>query len=194
MKNILGMLALAGTLTAASSSFAASYYAGVGIVNNEVEEIDLRSVEGIFGINQNDYIAWEARVGFGLGSTSETNYESGEDGFDAVASNDFKISNTVGLFVKPQYSVEHAKFYGLLGYSKIKIKADNLSLTVNGEKVDLTEWDEYQGSISDSDSGATFGFGAGLLFESHTINLEWRRAMLDEIDVDSLSVSYLYSF
>lgn len=196
MKNTARTLAFMCAIIASGSAFSASYYAGVGITNNEFEnkDVSLRTLEGLVGLNQNEFLGWEARVGFGLDS-DVLSYSIDEPEVvdeNLYVASDVKISYSFGLFVKPQYAFKNIKFYSLLGYSKVNLKADNFRATLNGQAIDLSEFDDSEQNTFDEE-GLTFGIGAGLLQGRHSLNLEWRRVD-SGVDTDSLGVNYQYSF
>lgn len=183
MKKAIGTLVLAVSALSSGSVLANSYW-GVGISSYELESefdglkmtADVRGIEGAYGFESSPNIAWEVRLGLGLGD-DDINFSMGNNSTTLGIS--YKVSSYFSGYFRPQYVTENFQFYGLLGYSSV-------SGEVSGG-----------GSSEDtSDDGLSYGVGAGIVFGgNNAINLEWKNlAAIDDGDITGLSLTYQRRF
>lgn len=157
---VLGLsLGVAGMAVQAEST-----YWGVGVSQNEMNSqyfdldlsADVQGLEAVVGIETSPYIAWELRLGFGLGDDDIVVSYGGESESTGI---NFQVDSYVSGYFRPQYVTQNFQIYGLLGFSNI-----NANLSSNGYSED------------DSSSGISYGVGAGYIFsEQFSVNIEWKK-------------------
>ena len=76
------------------------------------------------GYNVNEYFALEGRYSNALGDLS---VDGSINGFDGGMNLGGKMSN-IAFYFKPMYTSDDVTFYGLLGYGKVKLELDSLSI------------------------------------------------------------------
>lgn len=165
MKNILFVITLA--LFYNSPSFAASagesygglQYALVTYDEDGFDEVEPTALVGRYGHFINDNVAIEGRIGFGLQ----------DDTVDAGAFDiDIEVDSLYGIYgVFHTSSNSDTNFYGVLGFTKGEIEGSAFGLTV-----------------SEDDSGLSYGFG---------VNIKWfsieYMSYLDDDDWDATAIS-----
>jgi hypothetical protein len=183
MKKSIRTLALVVGALSSSSVLAGSYW-GLGFSNYELESefdgleltTDIRGIEGAYGFESSPNIAWEFRLGLGLGD-NDVKLSTGNNSFSSGIN--YKASSYFSGYFRPQYVTESFQFYGLLGYS-----------SVSGEL--------SGGGVSEdtSDDGISYGVGAGFIFsDNNAFNLEWKNlAAIDDGDITGLSLTYQRRF
>ncbi len=143
------------------------FYAGLGysclqMDIDEPEAIDIRSMIALSitaGYNFNEYFAIEGRYSVSLGDLEvETGNTERDESWD--------MSN-IGLYLKPQYSIDSFTLYGLLGYGQFTLDNDS-SYSVDG-----------------------FQYGAGISMmatDNIDVYVDYRR-LYDDEDFDGLSIN-----
>jgi Outer membrane protein beta-barrel domain len=184
MKNfVLFFVSLFSVLPASADS-----YFSVGLGNYEFDfdfpELpsgvkatnDIKGLEGVVGFESSPNIAWEARLGLGLGSSNTKVSYQGE----SVSTDlEYKAKSYFSGYFRPQYKNAHLQIYGLFGYSSIGGEAS------------------FEGGSEDTtDDGFSYGAGAGVIFgKVNSINVEWKNlAKTDSGDITGLSVSFQRNF
>lgn len=183
-----GIAALAILATVSVGHANAQGYFGIGIgsyeMTTDLDDIydglkgtnDIKGLEGILGFEQNAYVAWEARLGLGLGSDNMVLHLQGEStGTDL----EYKAQSYFSGYFRPQYKGSRGQLYGLLGYTSISGEA-----SFDGEKEDT------------SDDGFSYGVGAGFQFsEVNSLNIEWKMlAKIDGGEAEGLSINFQRKF
>ena len=137
---------------------------------------DIKGLEGVLGFESSPNIAWEARLGLGLGSS---NTKISYQGQSVSTDLEYKAKSYFSGYFRPQYKNAHLQIYGLFGYSSIGGEA-----SFEGESEDTT------------DDGFSYGLGAGVIFgKVNSINVEWKNlAKTDSGDITGLSVSFQRNF
>ncbi len=142
------------------------FYAGLGysclqMDIDEPTDIDIRSMTAISataGYNFNEYFAIEGRYTASLGDLDV-------DTINTERSEAWDMSN-IGLYLKPQYSLDSFTLYGLLGYGQLTLDND-ASYSVDG-----------------------FQYGAGISMmatDNIDVYVDYRR-LYDDEDFDGLSI------
>ena len=143
------------------------FYAGLGysclqMDIDEPADIDIRSMTAlsiIAGYNFNEYFALEGRYSVSLGDLEvETGNTERDEAWD--------MSN-IGLYLKPQYSIDTFTVYGLLGYGQLTLDSDT------------------------SYSVGSFQYGAGINMmaaDNIDIYIDYRR-LYDDEDFDGISIN-----
>ncbi len=173
----IGRKILAGAVLASAVSLAqADFYAGGNILyinydESGVSDINPIALYGNVGKWLNDWLAVEARAGFGVRDDSARV-------FDVKA--DLELTHLVGAYVKAGIPNETMIFpYAVAGYSHLKAKVS-------------------VGSFSESDSGSDFSYGLGVDFrvtESAAVNLEYMRYYSKSgVDVDGITLGVNFRF
>jgi hypothetical protein len=166
---------------------AESYY-GIGFGSYELETDfgsiepgltgtnDIKGVEGYFGFEQNPYVAWELRLGLGLGGDNTVLHLGGES---AESDLKYTANSYFSGYFRPQYQAKNVQFYGLLGYSSVSGE-----MSFDGESEDT------------SDDGVSYGFGAGVIFSKvNAINVEWKNlAKIDGGEITGVSFNFQRKF
>lgn len=143
------------------------FYAGLGysclqMDLDEPTDIDIRAMTAISinaGYNFNKYFAIEGRYSVSLGDLDV-------DTMNTERSEAWDMSN-IGLYLKPQYSIDSFTLYGLLGYGQFTLDNDS-SYSVDG-----------------------FQYGAGISMmatDNIDIYIDYRR-LYDDEDFDGLSIN-----
>jgi opacity protein-like surface antigen len=143
------------------------FYAGLGysclqMDIDEPADIDIRAMTAISinaGYNFNKYFAIEGRYSVSLGDLDV-------DTMNTERSEAWDMSN-IGLYLKPQYSIDSFTLYGLLGYGQFSLDNDS-SYSVNG-----------------------FQYGVGINMmatDNIDIYIDYRR-LYDDEDFDGLSIN-----
>jgi Outer membrane protein beta-barrel domain len=137
---------------------------------------DIKGIEGVLGFESSPNIAWEARLGLGLGSSNtKVSYQG-----DSISTDlEYKVDSYFSGYFRPQYKTSNLQIYGLLGYT-----------SVGGEA-------SYEGESEDtSDDGFSYGVGAGVIFgKVNSLNVEWKNlAKTDSGDITGFSVSFQRNF
>jgi opacity protein-like surface antigen len=175
-------------LLAALSVFACAaqaeerFYAGGNVAfwnysqNDSDAKFNVSSLEGIAGYNVWKMINIEGRVGLGLESTTET------ASFGNVAEEiptKFSINNYASLYVKPELENDIAKFYGLLGVTRVDAESENRTTAL-----DL------------SVTGLSYGVGMGFFIaDSAVVNIEYRSLVQeDDYKFTGFSLGFDISF
>lgn len=137
---------------------------------------DIKGLEGVVGFESSPNIAWEARLGLGLGSS---NTKFSYEGQSVSTDLEYKAKSYFSGYFRPQYKNAHIQIYGLLGYTSIGGEA-----SFDGGSEDTT------------DDGFSYGLGAGFIFaEKNSLNIEWKNlAKTDSGDITGLSVSFQRNF
>ena len=131
---------------------------------------DANIIEGGIGFEQNPYLSWEARLGFGSGSDNITYTYDGI----SIDGGKYKITTHASVYARPQFKYEDFLIYGLLGYAGFKEKVENY-------------YDHYDGFV--------FGVGAGLVFGANSLSVEWKRMNPgDDVKLSGLSFVYQHDF
>jgi len=143
------------------------FYAGLGysclqMDIDEPADIDIRSMTALSitaGYNFNEYFAIEGRYSVSLGDLDvETGNTERDEAWD--------MSN-IGLYLKPQYSMDTFTVYGLLGYGQ------------------LTLDDDFSRSVS----SFQYGLGVNMMATDNVgIFIDYRR-LYDDEDFDGLSIN-----
>ncbi|HWV14470.1 MAG TPA: outer membrane beta-barrel protein [Cellvibrio sp.] len=181
MKKIIGSLTLIAASLASNMAAADSYW-GVGLSNYDLNinvlsndlTFNTKAIEGVFGIEVNDYVSWEARAGFGLSDDQATL----EYGYYSTGITSKTNSYFSGYF-KPHAGNKNIQAYGLLGYSSI-------SHTV-----------EILGSEEDTaDDGVSYGLGAEIFISgNNTLNFEWKQlAKIDGGEITGVTFAIHHRF
>ncbi len=137
---------------------------------------DIKGLEATWGFESSPNIAWEARLGLGLGSSNtKVSYQGESISTDL----EYKANSYFSGYFRPQYKASHFQIYGLLGYTSVGGEA-----SLEGESEDT------------SDDGFSYGIGAGVIFEKvNSLNVEWKNlAKTDSGDITGLSVSFQHNF
>ena len=143
------------------------FYAGLGysclqMDLDEPADIDIRAMTAISinaGYNFNKYFAIEGRYSVSLGDLDV-------DTMNTERSEAWDMSN-IGLYLKPQYSIDSFTLYGLLGYGQFTLDNDS-SYSVDG-----------------------FQYGAGISMmatDNIDVYIDYRR-LYDDEDFDGLSIN-----
>ncbi len=95
------------------------YYFGSGIGDWNYEEtavpdFSIKSLEGRVGYSFSKFVSVEGRLGLGVDDYSFT---------QAELTRSIKIDNYESFYLKPQYKIDNVTLYGLLGYTKAKVKS-----------------------------------------------------------------------
>ena len=167
-------------VTSAKTGFYAGLaYACIQTVNNEPNERYMGNGIQIFGgYNFNQYIAVEGRA---TASVGDINYQTWA-GVDEDLSGDFGDISNFGLYLKPQYSIDMFKVYGLLGFGQVSL--DN--------------------GTSYSDTGLQYGAGVSVAVTNDIdVHVDYRRLYDDtgfdnytnsDMTVNSWSLGVNYNF
>jgi opacity protein-like surface antigen len=143
------------------------FYAGLGysclqMDIDEPADMDIRSMTALSitaGYNFNEYFAIEGRYTAGLG---DLDVDIGNITSDKA----WDMSN-IGVYLKPQYSMEAFSLYGLLGYGQ------------------LTLDDDFSRSVS----SFQYGLGVNIMATDNVgIFIDYRR-LYDDEDFDGLSIN-----
>ncbi len=143
------------------------FYAGLGYscLQMDIDEpvdIDIRSMTALSitaGYNFNEYFAIEGRYTASLG---DLDVETG----NATSDESWDMSN-IGLYLKPQYSIDTFTLYGLLGYGQVTLDND----------------------FSRSASSFQYGLGINMMTTDNIdVYIDYRRLYNDE-DFDGLSIN-----
>lgn len=117
-------------------------------------EFNLGSLDIAGGMMFNDYLGFDARLGFGVKNDEKTVPISVLN-----AKVKTRISNYYGIYLRPQYQMGAFQAYGLFGYAGADVELEV-------EDTDLNDFG--------SDSGTSYGVGVGLSPDgSLFINLEY---------------------
>ena len=160
------------------------FYAGLGYaciqtVNDEPNERYMgNGIQLSAGYNFNQYIAVEGRV---TASVGDINYQTWY-GVDEDLSGDFGDITNFGLYLKPQYTINMFKVYGLVGFGQLSLDngtsysdtglqygagvsasvTDNIDIYVDYRRLyDDTGFDDYTNSDLTANSwslGVTYNF------------------------------------
>lgn len=182
---VLQVAALVAVLSSVAGHVSAqSAYYGVGFGKYELTTdfdsiydglegtTDIKGIEGVWGFEQTPYIAWEARLGMGLGSDNMVLHA---DGKSEETDLEYKVSSYFSGYFRPQYKGSNVQVYGLLGYS-----------SVGGEV-------SFDGESEDSsDDGFSYGIGAGFIFSGvNSLNIEWKNlAKIDGGEIKGVSFNF----
>jgi opacity protein-like surface antigen len=143
------------------------FYAGLGysclqMDIDEPADIDIRSMAALSitaGYNFNEYFAIEGRYTASLG---DLDFEIG----NATSDKAWDMSN-IGVYLKPQYSIDSFTLYGLLGYGQLTLDED----------------------FSRSVSSFQYGLGVNMMATDNVgIFIDYRR-LYDDEDFDGLSIN-----
>lgn len=184
MKKTLGALTVAVAALSSGLACADNYWA-LGVSSFELESsfdgfgmtADVKAIEGVYGFTSSPNIAWEARLGLGMGEEDIAFSYQGINNISIGAT--YKVDAYFSGYFRPQIVKENFQVYGLLGYS-----------SVSGET-------SFDGSSEDtSDDGFSYGVGAGFIFaEKSSINLEWKNlAKVDGGDIAGMTLNYQRKF
>ncbi len=102
-------------------------------------DVDFDSIMVNVGYNFHEYVAVEARYWFGLEQTADYGIA---DQYGYIYSTDASI-DTWGLYVKPQYTMDSFKVYGLLGYASSEYTLTDKMANVSakfGDTLDGFSW------------------------------------------------------
>jgi opacity protein-like surface antigen len=143
------------------------FYAGLGysclqMDIDEPADIDIRSMTALSitaGYNFNEYFAIEGRYSVSLGDLEvETGNATSDEAWD--------MSN-IGVYLKPQYSIDSFTLYGLLGYGQLTLDED----------------------FSRSVSSFQYGLGVNMMATDNiSMYVDYRR-LYDDEDFDGLSIN-----
>lgn len=179
MKKTLIALACGLMAGATSADNIQGWYAGGGVsyLDSGVSTDDNRSLgfsalEFMGGYKFKPYLGAELRVGTGFSSENGTVDEQNRD---------YSLSNYTSVYYRIESVNQIAKLYGLFGFSNISIDVDN---------------NETGTSSSNSDSGASWGIGAGFITGPKTnINFEYRTILSNsDNDFSGMTINYDYRF
>ena len=143
------------------------FYAGLGysclqMDLNVPENIDIRAMTAVSinaGYNFNQYFAIEGRYSVSLGDLDI-------DTMNTERSEAWDMSN-IGLYLKPQYSIDSFTLYGLLGYGQFTLDND----------------------ASYSADGFQYGLGVNMMAtDNMDVYIDYRR-LYDDEDFDGLSIN-----
>lgn len=153
----------------------------------------VKALEGQAGIILTPYISLEARVGAGLGESTESwqDIEEEDDGtitINSSAEGTYKTNYYASVYFRPYIANEKASLYGLLGYSTIDY--DYSVLTTVGGAVDA------DADLSDTDSGLSFGVGVSFVMSPNVdLIAEWKKTInADDFDMRGGHVGFIYKF
>ena len=135
IKSIAKLSLLASAMALTNSVSAENYYGGgINLIDYSIDEFgidaSLTTLTAKLGTKFNENLAFEGRIGFGVGD-------------DTVEGVDVELSNYFGVYFKGGFSATEKVYpYAVLGYTRGKLKASGPG-----------------GSISSSDSDVSFGIG-----------------------------------
>lgn len=156
------------TYAEAGTPYAGLKYSAWNYDDSDAPEFTLNSLEGVVGYSVNDRVSIEGRFGFGIGDDSDT-----EDGVKV----ELEIEKHFGIYVKPRMQMDGFELYGLLGLSRVELKAD---VSSNVAEIKVT------------DDETSFSYGVGVDFNatnSIAVNAEWRKLIAgDDYDISGPSV------
>ncbi|HMU67517.1 MAG TPA: hypothetical protein PKE57_10235 [Cellvibrionaceae bacterium] len=186
MKKQFLTLALALTAaTATSGALAATQYLALAVNRNSIDtnsnhftiSTDADTLEGIYGLEYNEFFAAEARLGLGI-NKGKRHLDGQEEALDL---GEIKIGSMYALYAKPQFNSGAFKAFALLGYAGYN-----------------SEWsfrdEDYYASSNTAYKGISYGLGAGWSFGQHVINIEWHRTKSKDTTIDSTAVSCQFNF
>ncbi|WP_096086660.1 porin family protein [Agaribacterium haliotis] len=186
----LALVAVATSATLVQADNRKGFYAGGGISvmdtgiksdrvpwagNPEVQyptpNLTLTQIDVLGGYKYSPWLGAEARLGTGIKDNQNTNYE-------------YALKYYASLYWRPEVTNQHAKLYGLLGYSSVG--------------VDVTARADDTVISSDSYSGLSIGWGAGFtLSHKSNFNIEFKRLVEssdDALKMSGISLIYDYRF
>lgn len=150
----------------------------------------LNMVEGVAGLRLIEYVAVEARGGFGFNTARDTYYELVDTGTVDTDGNAIFTENAIpgevelggygSFYFKPMLENEKATLYGLLGYTIADVQhADSTAI-----------W------FDDAESDLSYGFGVSFkLWEKAELTAEWRKLInAEDFDIRGGSIGFLYTF
>lgn len=193
MKKLVAAIAALTVLGAGQATAEVTSYVGVAYTGFQYEEdlaglpLNQSSVEfdvSAFtlkgGFQLNDYLALEARVGFGISDDSET-----LTGSTSVKSG-LELNNYLGAYIKAGLPLGEVFYpYVMAGVTRFDFEASATNLN-NG----------FSARGDDSDNDVSFGVGADIrLGEHHTVNAEYANFYdKDSVEIDGFSLGYTYRF
>ncbi len=162
------------------------FYVGLGAgelyVNDDVtdEEISVTKLLLQAGYQYNEYLSLEGRYAFGLG---DPDYDAGN--FSSLSNGYTDDLSTWGLYVKPKYPIGDISLYALLGYGGIIL--DDL---MDGDAVEHGFHWGLGARYSFTKEVSVFADYVSLYDDTGFDN----RAELDDVDADTWTVGFSYSF
>ncbi|BDM66185.1 hypothetical protein NFHSH190041_36370 [Shewanella sp. NFH-SH190041] len=168
MKKALAVLTLAVLSPLANAGgYIGGNYAAIEYTESGLDpELSLGAISVIGGYRFNEYIAIEARAGFG----------AGDDSYNGVK---LELDSYYGAYAKLGMPIENFYPYILAGYTR-----GELTLSAMGF------------SISDSDSDISYGIGLGYqINQNFSLNAEYSNLLdKDGVTLDGFSIGVNYAF
>ncbi len=183
------------------------FFVGAGTTYTEAFEypgledpIKIKSVELLAGYKYNNLLGIEVRYGGGYDSKEfDTAIPTDDEEAEAqIADTEYEVDDYYSIYYKPELINEEARLYGLIGYTSMDrtVKFNNPALAagylVHSPTFDPQE-DEINedGELTNSDSGFSYGIGAGWFVNKHfNINVEYR--ILMKTSDERLSTAGIY--
>ena len=179
MKKILRVssICLGIFLISVASSNAANIrpYAGVNyFFANYEDDYDIEADSGVagikLGVDINDYIGIEMRVGVGVD----------DDTIDVLGVDvKVEVDHAYGLYVRPKFRQEQVQVYGLLGFTEIEYEVSVFGLSIEDDETD-------------------FSFGAGLEYffnDNVSVSVEYMQLLdKDDYEVESYNIGFTYYY
>lgn len=151
-------------VAAAPAPTNSGFYAGLGYsclqMGLDTPDLDVQAMTAIsasVGYNINNYLAVEGRYTASLGDLSVETWNTDVD-------ESWDMSN-IGLYLKPQYSIDRFKLYGLLGYGQVT----------------------FDNGTSYSEAGLQYGGGvSAMATDNIDVYVDYRR-LYDDTDLDGFA-------
>lgn len=216
MKNLL--LAALSTVAISAHAWEPDVYVGANGASLQYKHqsvgtnFTINTLEGVAGMRLHEYIAVEARLGFGANTArgdtlsvvtsvfdnSETT-EVDETEF-TITSADYEVKSAgyASIYLKPMISNEKASLYGLFGFTNVEVEHTGVVNTmITDADGNVLSSSTAEGALfDDSEGNLSYGFGASFhLWEKVELNAEWKKLVNgDEFDMRGGSIGFLYKF
>lgn len=172
---IMGATALPAAAMANQHSYVGVQFSQVEYKESGVPDVEPTAIAIKAGAQLSDYLAVEARVGFGAGDDSAS---------EGPLKLTIEVDNYISAYVKPTLPLgERFSVYALAGVTRSKLKAEITSV-LPAE------------SDTDSQTDLSYGVGADLNLSTNSfVSVEYARLLNgDDYDLDALSVGLGFRF
>lgn len=159
-----------------------SYISSKSLAEESTDEdkLGFSTIELVAGYKFNRFLGVDVRYGSGINDRTVDAAET-----QTVDSFELSIDGYQSVYFRPEFSNREAKLYALLGYTQLDLAADAFN-------ADGTLF----GSSTSSESGSSYGIGAGwFVGDEINVNLEYRMLLDDkdnEFSVVTLGFDYRF--